>query len=69
MDAYKMTINNIANYIKDSAPQDAEKDGYDKRETVAFDAFEAASVLSVAFCKSKEEVLIDIIKSQCEEKN
>jgi hypothetical protein len=49
MTAYQMEVNNIANYMKEF------------RGKTELDAFICSSVLAIAHCKSKEEVLMDII--------
>ena len=49
---YQMAVNNTALYIRSQVI----KDGGD-----TLDAFTASVVLAVAFCKTKEEVLADIL--------
>jgi len=44
---YQMTVNNIARHVRSNDS--------------LFDAFTAALILSVAFCKDKEEILQDIL--------
>ena len=51
---YQMCINNVARFIR-SAKNMSCDDG------VPLNAFEASETLAVAFCKSKEEVLADIL--------
>lgn len=52
---YGMCIRNVASYLRSKT--DLEKE----RDHEHFDAFEAATVISVAFAKLKEDVLADII--------
>ena len=52
--AYKMAITNVARYIRSHRNLSCE-------EGVPLDGYRASEVLSVAFCKSKEEVLADIL--------
>ena len=66
---YGMAINNVANYVNNTLSKDAKPDGYDKKEPAAFDVFEASSVLSVVFCKNKEEIVADIIKAQLDKES
>ena len=51
--AYKVAITNVALYIRSRRNTSCE-DG-------PLDGFTASSVLSIAFCKAKEEVLADIL--------
>jgi len=53
MNAYQMVVNNVARFIRDNPATD--------ERSAPIDAFSAASVLSVGFCKSKEEILMDIV--------
>jgi hypothetical protein len=52
---YQMAINNVARYIRAHGA-----DGHEPTEVVT--AFEASTILSIAFCKSKEEVISDILR-------
>jgi hypothetical protein len=52
--AYKVAITNVARYIVSDR-------NYSYDDHSVLDGFTAASVLSVAFCKAKEEVLADIL--------
>lgn len=61
---YDMAIANLSNYFKAGLPKDAKPDPNVKAEPVAFDVFEAASVLSVVFCKAKEEIVMDVMNAQ-----
>ncbi len=51
---YRMAITNVARYIRSARNLNCE-DG------VPLDGYRASEVLSVAFCKAKEEVLADIL--------
>ena len=51
---YKMAVSNVARYIRSARNLNCE-DG------VPLDGYRASEVLSVAFCKAKEEVLADIL--------
>ena len=51
---YQMAVTNTAAFIR--SPENREK-----TEEVVFDAFTASVVLAVAFCKAKEEVLMDLV--------
>ena len=51
---YQMAINNVARYIRNHPAG-----GRDDSEVVT--AFEASTVLSIAFCKSKEEMLASAV--------
>jgi len=54
MNVYEMCVNNIARELSSyTGSERARRDG--------FNAFDASEVLAVAFCKSKEEVLSDIV--------
>jgi hypothetical protein len=54
---YEMCINNVARFIR----YDRENKVRIKREDPnAITAFTAAEILSLAFCKSKEEIAADI---------
>lgn len=53
--AYKVAITNVARYIR-SHRNTGSSDG------ALLDGFTASMVLSVAFCKAKEEVLADILR-------
>lgn len=52
--AYKVAITNVARYIK--SRRDTSEDG------ASLDGYTASTVLAVAFCKAKEEVLADIMQ-------
>ena len=54
---YQMAINNVAAYI--SGPENMA--ALSRGDGTAMDAFTASSVLSAAFCKAKEEVIMDIV--------
>jgi hypothetical protein len=58
MTAYQMAINNVARYIRSGDNRQAVHEGD------GLDAFKASTTLAVAFCKSKEEVLEDILCCQ-----
>ena len=65
MTFYEMAINNIANYHKKHIP--IEERRMEKDEMISqFDAFQSSSILSVVFCKSKEEILMDIANTSIE---
>ena len=51
MNAYKAAINNVARCIRKQEP--------DSLDNIT--AFTASEVLGIAFCKSKEEVMQDIL--------
>lgn len=53
-DVYWFCINNCKNAIKESKPTDIENN---------INAFRMAEVLSIAFCKRKEDILLDLIKN------
>ena len=58
---YSMCINNVAAYIRsDDNRAHLEQHGR-MVEVQALTAFEASAVLAIAFCKSKEEVIADLI--------
>lgn len=48
---YLMVVRNLAAHIRSHGPDD----------TAQIDAFEAARVIGIAFCKAQGEVLADII--------
>ena len=52
--AYKVAITNVARYIR--GPKNTSEGG------AILDGFTASMVLSVAFCKAKEDVLADILR-------
>jgi hypothetical protein len=52
--AYKVAITNVARFICSNRNLSAAEGG-------VLDGFTASSVLAVAFCKAKEEVLSDIM--------
>jgi len=54
MSSYQMEVNNIANYMKQHAGE------------TEFDAFICSSVLAIAHCKLKEDVIEDIINAVVE---
>ena len=54
---YQVAVANVARYIRSDRNTSA-SDG------PVLDGFTAASVLSVAFCKAKEEILADILQSK-----
>ena len=53
-EVYWFCINNCKNAIKESKPTDIENN---------INAFRMAEVLSIAFCKTKEDILLDLIKN------
>lgn len=53
---YKVAIGNVARYIRSPRNINCE-DG------MPLDGYRASEVLSVAFCKAKEEVLADILRA------
>jgi hypothetical protein len=53
---YKMAIKNVARYIASPRNLNCE-DG------APLDGYRASEVLSVAFCKAKEEILADILRA------
>ena len=53
--AYNVAITNVARYIRSERNASC-TDG------VPLDGYRASEVLSVAFCKAKEEVLADILR-------
>jgi len=52
--AYSMAITNVARYIR--SPRNL-----NCLDEVPLNSFQASEVLAIAFCKSKEEVLADIL--------
>ncbi len=52
MDFYKFALTNSANYLRKSRPSDPDGN---------IDAWQISSVLSIVFCKSKEEILQDLV--------
>jgi len=52
VNAYEMCVANTARYIREHRPEVSD---------ASLDAFAAAQVLSIAFCKLQEDVLSDII--------
>lgn len=50
-DVYQFCIGNCANQLRNQKPLDPN----------SIDAFRMSEVLAIAFCKTKEDVLIDII--------
>jgi hypothetical protein len=56
-----MAINNTSKHIRDQKPE-----GYDKKKPGEYNttAFVASEIIGVCFCKSKEEVMADIIANQ-----
>lgn len=52
---YQMCINNAASYIQDTTGTEN-----------CIDAFTFSSVLSICFCKDKEEIIHDIVGAACE---
>lgn len=56
MTQYQMCINNVSNYIINQPRKDVENNE-------GIDAFEASTILAIAFCKTKEEVIGDIIRN------
>jgi hypothetical protein len=64
MNVYQMCVNNIAHHIR-SKSEGGFSTGSDdaEGESPDMDAFTASSVLSVAFCKAKEDVILDIMKA------
>ena len=50
---YQMAVNNCAQHIKDN-PADTPN---------CIDAFAFSTILGVAFCKAKEEVIMDILEA------
>ena len=57
---YQMCINNVAIHIMNNPPNDVGKPQNPNHVT----AFEAASILSIAFCKAKEEIVHDIVNAK-----
>lgn len=53
---YKMAIKNVARYI-------ASQRNLSCIDVVPMDGFRASEVLSIAFCKAKEEILADILRA------
>lgn len=53
-----MCINNIARHIVNN-PANENGDNSESHIT----AFEASYILSIAFCKAKEEIIMDIVKA------
>ena len=54
--AYSMAVTNVAKFIRD--PRRNKSEGL---EGGIVNAYEASSILAIAFCKRKEEVLADIL--------
>jgi hypothetical protein len=55
--AYQVAINNTARYIRSARNMHCLDGG-------VLDGYTASMVLSVAFCKAKEEVLADILRAE-----
>lgn len=55
MNVYQMCINNVAAAIRAQKPDDSDPEP-------TLNAFRASEILAVAFCKSKEEVMADLLK-------
>ena len=53
---YRMQINNVADYILNNSPDDYMSE--------AVDIFTFSSILAIANCKLKEDVLEDILNAQ-----
>ena len=53
---YKMMINNAREHLKQQNPELPKEDD--------FSIFKISEVLALCLCKDKEEIIIDIIKSQ-----
>ncbi len=56
---YQMAINNTARAIRAQAPAVVDSDPVPE-----LNAFTASSILAVAFCKAKEEVLVDLVNAK-----
>lgn len=52
---YDMLINNAKNYLRNTSESDI-----DKGQNI--NAFQISEVLSICLCKSKEEIVVDLIK-------
>jgi hypothetical protein len=59
MEAYKMAINNIV--VKMNSKENKMLIDLFPNSRDIIDAFKASDILSICFCKSKEEVIMDII--------
>ncbi len=56
MTVYEMAVRNVAAYIR--SPENREAVQFESQS--ALEAFDAARVISIAFCKVYSEVLLDI---------
>jgi hypothetical protein len=56
MTAYQMEVNNAARYILDNNPS--------KEGSHPIDIFEFSKIMSIVHCKSKDDVLQDILNAQ-----
>jgi len=53
---YRMAVNNTARYIRSPANR--------RGEEFHLDAFKASEVLAIAFCKLKEDVILDLLNAK-----
>lgn len=58
MNVYQMAVNNVARFIKSQKPDDND---FGCMHVIT--AFDASVILAAAFCKSQDEVLIDIYRA------
>ena len=59
---YQMCINNASGYIKRNKAMITQLN-HEVPNPNAIDAFEFAKILSVCFCKAKEEIVMDIVNA------